>query len=304
MRRRRDLFAPDRALQAWMATAPLAAGASAALLVAVVAWLAAAVQWRPAAGVVLLAAGGLAAEARRRGPARDARARPVAPRDERRARELLARLAALGGIRSPQLVCEPDRAALSWTTAVPWRPATIHVTSGLLSASSTRELASVLAHELTHIANRDAWAITMLGPPSWILTGIREGWRERQGSPLRNAIGLAAASWLVLLALPGALAVRLLSRHHELAADRGAALLTGSPAGVAAALRRLSGGASAGPDLRLARLELLNLVPSRACGAGAFARLWATHPPLERRLAQLDRIELALHAHVREESYR
>jgi heat shock protein HtpX len=299
MRRRRDLFPPDRALQARMAAALLAAGASAALLVAVVGWLAAAVQWRLAAGVVLFAAGGLAADAGSRRRATRAHMRPLAPRDERRARELLARLAALAGMRGPRLVVEADRAALSWTTAVPWRPATIHVTSGLVSGCSSRELASVLAHELMHIANRDAWVMTMVGPPSWILTGIGEGWRERQGSPLRNAIGIAAISWLVVLALPGALAARLLSRHRELAADRGAALLTGSPAGVAAALRRLSGSAGAGPDLRL---ELLNFVPSRESGPGAFARLWATHPPLELRLAQLDRIERALHARVRDES--
>jgi heat shock protein HtpX len=144
--------------------------------------------------------------------------------------------------------------------------------------------------------------MTIVGPPSWVLSGVREGWREREGSWLRNAIGLAAISWLVLLALPGALAARVLSRHRELAADRGAAVLTGSPAGVAAALRRLSGSAVAGPDLRLARLEPLNFVPSRPCGDGALARLWATHPPLERRLAQLDRLDRALHARVRGES--
>jgi heat shock protein HtpX len=298
MRRRRDLFPLDRALQARMAAALLVATASAAALVAVVGWLAAAVQWRLAAGVVLFAAGGLAATTgSQRRPTR-----PLAPRDERRARELLARLVALAAMRAPRLAVEADRAALSWTTAVPWRPATIHVTSGLVHDCSNRELESVLAHELTHIANRDAWVMTIVGPPSWILAGMREGWREREGSWLRNAIGLAAISWLAALALPGALAARLLSRHRELAADRGAALLTGSPAGVAAALRRLSGSAGPGPDLRLARLELLNFAPSRPRGHGVFARLWATHPPLERRLAQLDRIERALHAGPRAES--
>jgi Zn-dependent protease with chaperone function len=54
-------------------------------------------------------------------------------------------------------VVEADVAALSWTTAVPWRRATIHVTSALVHDCSNRELESVLAHELTHIANRDAW---------------------------------------------------------------------------------------------------------------------------------------------------
>jgi hypothetical protein len=69
IRRRRELFPPDRALQPWMAAAPLAAGASAASLVAVVGWPAAAVQWRLAAGVELLA--GLAALCGMRSPQLD-----------------------------------------------------------------------------------------------------------------------------------------------------------------------------------------------------------------------------------------
>ena len=70
---------------------------------------------------------------------------------------------------------EANDAPLSWTTAVPWRPATIHVTSGLVSGCPSGELESVLAHELAHVANRDAWVMTMVGPPSWILAGIRDG---------------------------------------------------------------------------------------------------------------------------------
>jgi heat shock protein HtpX len=128
--------------------------------------------------------------------------------------------------------------------------------------------------------------MTLIGPPSWVLLGIQEAVREDDASIVRKVIGVAAISWIVALALPGALAARMLSRHRELAADRGAALLTGSPAGVAAALRRLSRSPAA-PDLRLAPLYL---VPS---GPATWAA-WATHPPLERRLAQLDRLERAL----------
>jgi hypothetical protein len=136
--------------------------AAAVGLVAVVAWLAAVMPWRLAAGIVLLGPGGRAAEARTRGPARDARARPVAPRDERRARELLARLAVLGGVRSPRLVCEPGRVALSWTTAVPWRPATIHVPSGLLRrAARAPRSASSTGHEAA------ASPMTLRSTDSW-----------------------------------------------------------------------------------------------------------------------------------------
>jgi heat shock protein HtpX len=282
MGRRRELFPRDPAADARMALALVASAASALLVIAVVGWLAVAVEWRFAFLVVLYAAGGLAAGGRRH--ATHARTSPLAPRDERRARELLARLAALAGLRPPRLAFEPGDALLSWTTALPARRPTIHVTTGLVTACSDRELQAVVAHELAHIANRDAWVMTLVAAPSWILAGIQDGWRERTGSWLRNAVGMVAISWLVALALPGALAVRLLSRQRELAADRGAALLTGSPAGVAAALRRLS----ADPPPADLRLAVLNFVGARDAG------VWATHPPLAQRLAQLDHMERAL----------
>jgi heat shock protein HtpX len=287
MARRRELFPPDRALQARMALALVAAAVSVVLLVAVVAWLAVAVHWVLAGLVLLYAATGLAATVRPGKRVKRARTAPLAPGIERRVRELLGRLAAMTDVRAPQLAFEPDDAPLSWTTALPWRRAKIHVTTGLVCECTATELEAVLAHELAHIANRDALVMTLVGPPSWVLLGIREAVRESDEPFLRRVVGIAGISWIVALALPGALAARLLSRHRELAADRGAALLTGSPAGVAAALRRLSDSAPV-PDLRLA---LLFFVPR----GPATSALWATHPPLERRLAQLDRLERSLH---------
>jgi heat shock protein HtpX len=268
-----------------MAVAMAAAALTTAALVAVVAWLAVAIVWWFPALVLMYAWAGLAVTTRPPKRAKEASTAPIAPGLERRVRELLGRLVALSDVRAPQLVIDADDAPLSWTTALPWRPATIHVTTGLIFECTAAELEAVLAHELAHIANRDAVVMTLVAPPSWVLAGIREGWRTRSGT-LRPALGMVAISWLAALALPGALAARLLSRHRELAADRGAARLTGSPAGVAAALRRLSGSPGA-PDLRLALLRFVPQGPARSA-------LWATHPPLDRRLAQLDRLERAL----------
>jgi heat shock protein HtpX len=91
-------------------------------------------------------------------------------------------------------------------------------------------------------------------------------------------------------------AARLVSRHRELAADRGAATLTGSPAAVAATLRSLTDRLDSMRrlDLRLAAdLEMLNFLPA---ASGRAEGIWATHPPLARRLAQLDRMERELQA--------
>jgi heat shock protein HtpX len=101
----------------------------------------------------------------------------------------------------------------------------------------------------------------------------------------------------VLLAIPGlpfALIARVLSRLREHAADAGAARMTGSPAAVAAALVALAEDLAGGRrvDLRAAAPSVLNILPLRP--AHGIARLWATHPPLERRLAALERMEARL----------
>ena len=121
-----------------MALALVAAAVSVVLLVAVVAWLAVAVQWVLAGLVLLYAAIGLAATVRPGNQVKRARTAPLAPDIERRVRELLGRLAAISDVRAPQLALAPDDRLLSWTTALPWRRARIHVTTGLVRNAPPR----------------------------------------------------------------------------------------------------------------------------------------------------------------------
>jgi heat shock protein HtpX len=114
------------------------------------------------------------------------------------------------------------------------------------------------------------------------------------------AIALSVAVLSTLLAVPALLSVgvaRIVSRHRELTADQGAALLTGSPAALASALTRLSDGLHAIPDkdLRVAAVsDVLHVVPAKP--AHGISRLWATHPPLEDRIRRLERLEARLQA--------
>jgi Zn-dependent protease with chaperone function len=111
---------------------------------------------------------------------------------------------------------------------------------------------------------------------------------------------LVPHGWVVVMgppALASAGLCRIVSRHRELAADRGAALLTGSPAALASALRRLSDGLHAirDKDLRVvAASDVLHVVPARP--AHGIARLWATHPLLDDRIRRLERLEARLQA--------
>jgi heat shock protein HtpX len=202
------------------------------------------------------------------------------------------RLCVIGDIREPAVSIVGDRVPQSWTLAVPWRAPTLYVTTGLLDALDADELEAVLAHELSHVAHRDALVMTIAAAPGiWVLRGVTHGWRDE---PFRALFALPALALLAAVAAPFALVARVLSRVRERAADEGAARLTGSPAAVSAALVALSDRLAKRrrTDLRAAVPAELNIVPLRP--AHGIARLWATHPPLDARLAALERMEARL----------
>jgi heat shock protein HtpX len=212
--------------------------------------------------------------------------------DVERCQRALEPLCILAGLPEPELAVIEDEVPLSWTLA-PWgRKPRIHFTTGMLRAASEAELSAVLAHELSHIANRDAALMTVLaGVPTPLLRGAtrlrgRSWWR-----------GYFTGAYYALPALLPLATARLFSRYRELAADRGAAVLTGSPASVQAALLHFSGTLKGIPskDLREAATgDLFHFLPAHPQeGAGA-RRIWATHPRLSKRLEQLERLEQEL----------
>jgi heat shock protein HtpX len=312
--RRRELFPPDRGVQVRTAAAVVAGLLLTAALVAAIVWATVAIDngWIVGFLLVLLALNGALVSAgavrgpdwhdpearRKRWAARLHPAEALAT-DLRRVEPIVGRLAMVADLRPPQVRIEPDDAPLSWTTAFPARRPKLHLTTGLLRRCTEDQQADVVAHELSHIAQGDAWLMTLVGgPPAWILHGLRA--LERRGKrDLPYVVTLfASGSFLGVLALPGALASRFASRHRELSADRGAAALTGSPAGVAATLLALSRSLETIPaaDLRaLAARDPFYLLPAGPEPTG-WRRLWATHPPLPQRLEQLERMEASLQA--------
>jgi heat shock protein HtpX len=224
------------------------------------------------------------------------RARAPAQADRNRVAGLTERLCVVGGLAAPAVAVERSRAPLSWTTAHLRRRPTVHATTGLLDRLGDAELEAVLAHELSHIAHRDALIMTLIATPSTAFFGglraaIDDDWFR--GSLAVLFYGL----WLVPVALLMSAAARLVSRHRELTADRGAALLTGSPAAVAAALTAVAAVLAElrRKDLRaVASADLFHLLPSRPDEPGPLAQLWGTHPRLHRRLRELERMETRL----------
>jgi len=292
----REPFALDRGLRVRMVLALVVNGVLIAAAVGMLAWLVVFVDSESAyvlLFIALFAAVGASTAARR---AR--RARAASEADRARLETSIVRLVVLADIPPPVAHVQSDVVPLSWTHSTLWHRPQIYVTTALLDALSDRDLDAVVAHEIAHIQNRDAVVMTLLSAPStWILRGTRRMWEmRREDWRLGPSLIMFAWTWVPFAAIL-AVMTYVVSRHRELAADRGAALLIGSPARVATVLSRLAGDIRSIPtrDLRLAgTTDTLHLLPARKHEQRGISRLWATHPSLATRLEQLERLESEL----------
>ncbi len=166
------------------------------------------------------------------------------------------------------------------------------LTRGLLGRLEPEEVEAVIAHELSHIRNRDVLVITLATFFSLVAYYIvrfgpyvTAGRRRRDSGNVFLAFAAALAVWLISMLL-----IRALSRYREYAADRGSAYLTGRPMALASALVKISEEAVRLPkeDLRtMSALNALFIFPFR--GGGLF-ELFSTHPSLENRLRYLEKV--------------
>lgn len=302
---RPDLFPPDRGLQARMVltlmTGVLLTLVYGTIMLAIVValffvpdhdarWLAAALVGLP---LCFLLAGWVGS--RRSGPA-DGTREPT-PDDEKRVRRVTERLCGVADLDPPDTNVVADRLPLSWTSAPPWRRPRIHLSTGMLDALPERELQAVVAHELSHIVHRDAVVMSLVATPSvYVLRGLRH---MASDEPIGTLCVIAMGFYFVLPALVLGLLGRILSRHRELAADRSAARLTGSPAALGSALVRLRedmiGGDVLLMDLKLAApRNQFHVIPVEKRERGGLRRVWASHPRLQDRLDALGRMEREL----------
>lgn len=199
------------------------------------------------------------------------------------------RLCALADIRRPDIVLERQRLPNSWITAPLRGRPRLHVTTGLLALLTPDELEAVVGHELAHLAHRDATVMTVVGGPS---AALMEGARHVGGFALLGVPIAFAIGWL------SSLGTNALSRYRELAADATSAALTGRPMALASALHKVSGRIRVFPteDFReIAARDAFNLLPV-GHPPRRLRALHATHPSLDRRIAQLERLERAMHA--------
>jgi heat shock protein HtpX len=178
------------------------------------------------------------------------------------------------------------------------KSATVCATTGIMRTLSPAELEGVMAHELTHVKNRDVLIMTIASFFASVASMIMQfafffgGDDEDGGLPFIVILISSALVYVISFFLMMAL-----SRYREFAADRGAALTTGRPSALASALMTISGAMQQVPaqDLREAeRMNAFFIVPATV--KNSVMTLFATHPPMEKRIERLQQLEAQLQA--------
>jgi heat shock protein HtpX len=208
---------------------------------------------------------------------------------EARVGRILDRLCLLADAPRPEVRVPGGLPPLTWTTQLPGGRPTINVSQAMADELDDPQLEAAIAHELAHVINGDAWMMTVVGGPATVLlSGLWWCW----GTSSRKVAVILLTCWMAPILLLAMLFSRVVSRQRELAADRSAAALTGSAATLSATLLRLSGALeqTRDRDLRaVAAADVFHLLPVR--DPSGIRRLWATHPPLAVRLAELEAME-------------
>jgi heat shock protein HtpX len=180
--------------------------------------------------------------------------------------------------------------------------AAVAVTRGILELMSHQELEGVLAHELSHVKNRDILIATVAATLGTALTFLARislwgGGNRRNGGVVGLAITLAA--W-ILAPLAAAMIQFAISRSREFQADKSGAEITGSPLVLASALEKLEAGTSKIPmQVDPAVSQLFIADPMKAFGrdrkkAGTFAKFFSTHPPISERVERLTQSSMGI----------
>jgi heat shock protein HtpX len=222
--------------------------------------------------------------------------RIVSEQEEPRLHETVSRLCAIADLPKPKIAVVESSVPNAFATGRSKGSAVIAVTTSLRQRLSQAELEAVLAHELSHVKNRDVLVITIASFFSTIASFLVQnmlffgmgGDRDRRGA------GTAIIIWIVSLIvwIVSYLLIMALSRYREFAADRGSAIITGNPSHLASALMAISGVMERVPSRDLREMEKMNaffIIP--AISGGSLMNLFSTHPTVEARIRALEEME-------------
>jgi heat shock protein HtpX len=212
--------------------------------------------------------------------------------------DMIERLCAMADLPKPRVAIIDTDVPNAFATGRSPKHAAVAVTRGLWQRLEPQEIEGVLAHELSHVANRDVLIMTVasffamlagLLTRFGLYSGMFGGGRSRDN----NSVPV----WLIVLLVSvvtyflSQILILAISRYREFAADRGSALITGAPEHLMSALQKISSDMFRIPQRDLREVEGMNaffIIPANV--KGSIGSLFMTHPPLEKRLAALAEI--------------
>jgi heat shock protein HtpX len=223
-------------------------------------------------------------------------AKEVSPEEAPGLHAMIERLCIQADLPKPKIAVADTDVPNAFAMGRSQKSATVCATTGIMHRLSPAELEGVMAHELTHVKNRDVMIMTIVSFFASVASMIMQfafffgGGNREGGAPVVAIIAASfavyAISFLLMLAL---------SRYREFSADRGAALITGRPSALSSALMKISGAMESIPSRDLRQAEELNaffIVPASV--KGSLRAIFATHPPMEKRIERLNQLELQL----------
>lgn len=222
--------------------------------------------------------------------------RVVTEQEEPRLHETISRLCAIANLPKPKIAIVNSNVPNAFATGRSQGSAVIAVTTSLKQRLSQPELEAVLAHELSHVKNRDMLVITIASFLSTVAALLVRnmlffgmgGRDDRKNGNATIIIFIASVIvWVVSFLL-----IRALSRYREFAADRGSAIITGQPSHLASALMAISGVMERVPSRDLREVEAMNaffIIP--AVSGESIMNLLSTHPSVEARIRALTEME-------------
>jgi heat shock protein HtpX len=225
-------------------------------------------------------------------------ARVVSPAEAPELHGLIERLCLTANLPKPRVAIAQTPMPNAFAVGRSPKAATVCVTTGVLELLSPAELEGVLGHELTHVQNRDVMVMTIASffasVASFIVQigfwfgGAFDDDNNEGGIGFIAVILVSAVVYMISFVL-----LQALSRYREFAADRGSAIITGRPSALVSALLKISGTMQRIPqrDLRAASGEMAAFYIFPPKVKASAANLFSTHPPLEQRIAALQRLE-------------
>lgn len=222
--------------------------------------------------------------------------RIVSEQEEPHLHETVSRLCAIADLPKPKIAIVESNVPNAFATGRSKDSAVVAVTTSLKQKLSQPEIEAVLAHELSHVKNRDMLVITIASFLSTVAFFLVRnmlffgmgGNRDRRGAGAAIIVFVVSlVVWIISFLL-----IRALSRYREFAADRGSAIITGQPAHLASALMTISGVMERVPSRDLREVEGMNaffIIP--AISGDSIMNLFSTHPTVEARIRALSEME-------------